>query len=115
MGSDWGNQLSTSQRMYREQYFMQLDWGACTRLAPNGDCYLEITHGDGQPWDYLAKDAPAIAVGWNPLWLDFEDAKALQQELVALMRKYLGKRGSRAYLSGVFLCDAHEELKLSQP
>jgi hypothetical protein len=55
------------QRLYREQYFVQLDWGACTAIAPNGDCFLEIVTGQGQPWDYLASAAPAVAVGWNPL------------------------------------------------
>jgi hypothetical protein len=103
------------ERLYRDVYFVELDWGARTVVAPSGDVYLQIVTGSGEDWDYLALDAPAVASGWNPLWLDPEDAKSLQRELVGVMSKYLNKRGSRAYLTGLFLCEAQPELELIPP
>jgi hypothetical protein len=69
---------------HRTEYFLELDWGARTIVAPSGDVYLE-------------------------------DAKNLQRELVSVLGKYLGKRGSRAYLTGLFLCEAQVELELTRP
>jgi hypothetical protein len=103
------------ERLYREEYFVERDLGVRTVLAPSGDSYLQIVTSTGEVWDYLSDDAPIIAAGWNPVWLNPEDAKALQRELVALLTKYLDKRGSRAYLTGLFLCDAHPELELMPP
>jgi hypothetical protein len=103
------------ERVYRDEYFVERDLGVRTVLAPSGDSYLEIVTSTGEVWDYLGDDAPVIAAGWNPVWLNPEDAKALQREVVALLTKYLNKRGSRAYLTGLFLCDAQLELELIPP
>ena len=103
------------ERLYFEQRFVENDWGVRVALAPSGDTYLQIVTDNGEVWDYLAPDAPVVASGWNPLWLEPEDAKALQHEMVGLLTKYLGKRGSRAYLSGLFLCEAQAELGLLRP
>ncbi len=103
------------ERLYREAQFVESGMGARTAVAPSGDVYLQIVTVSGETWDYLARDAPALAVGWNPMWLEPEDAKALQREIVGVLGKYLGKRGSRAYLTGMFLCDAHLELGLPNP
>ena len=43
--------------------------------------------------------------GWNPIQLDFEDAKAMQRELVEVMLRYMEKGGNRTYLLGLFLTD----------
>jgi hypothetical protein len=103
------------ERLYRDEYFVELDWGARTVVAPSGDTYLEIVQGNGQHWDYLGDAAPAVASGWNPMWLNPDDAKAMQRELVGVLSKYLGKNGSRAYLTGIFLCEAQPELGLVRP
>ncbi len=103
------------ERMYRDEYFVELNWGVRTVPMPSGDLYLEIVKGSGEVWDYLGDDAPAIATGWNPIWLDLEDAKAMQRELVGVLGKYLNRHGSRAYLAGLFLCDAHEDLGMTRP
>lgn len=103
------------ERLYREQRFVENDWAVRVAVAPSGDTYLQIVKDTGEVWDYLSDDAPAVASGWNPIWLEPDDAKALQREMVGLLTKYLGKRGSRAYLSGLFLCEAQTELGLSRP
>ena len=103
------------ERLYFEQRFVENDWGVRVAVAPSGDTYLQIVKDTGEVWDYLADDAPAVASGWNPIWLDPADAKALQREMVGLLTRYLGKNGSRAYLSGLFLCEAQHELGLLRP
>jgi hypothetical protein len=95
------------ERLYRQTF--GADWGSLTHFMPSGDIRLEIVDAAGQPWQYLADTAPAVAVGWNPIWLDPTEAKIMQQEIVGVLKKYLDKKGSRAYLLGLFLTDAHEE------
>lgn len=103
------------ERLYREQRLVENDWGVRVAVAPSGDTYLQIVKDNGEVWDYLADDEPAVANGWNPIWLEPADAKSLQREMVGLLTKYLGKNGSRAYLSGFFLCEAQAELGLLRP
>lgn len=61
----------------------------------------------GQGFDFfkelLAPEAPAIMLSLYPLRLSAEDAKALQQEMVALLGKYGTRPGPNAYLTLVGL------------
>jgi hypothetical protein len=93
------------ERLYREERFVEQDWGVCTTTALTGEVYLEITSGSDAAWDYLNPEAPAVLSGWNPVFLDFEDAKAMQAELMAVALKYMEKRGARKYLLGLFMTD----------
>jgi hypothetical protein len=93
------------ERLYHEERFVEQDWGVRTAIAENGQMYLKIVSGHGEAWDYLNPDAPAVLSGWNHVFLDFEDAKALQSELSAVLFKYMKKHGSRKHLVGVFLTD----------
>ena len=47
----------------------------------------------------LASEAPAIMLSLYPLRLSKEDAKALQQEMVALLGKYGARSGPEAHLA----------------
>lgn len=47
--------------------------------------------------DFLAPSAPALWTTWNTVHLTHEDAKALQQELAALMHRYTNRAGPQAY------------------
>lgn len=89
-------------RIYRN---METALGISTALTEAGELYLNITYADGKPWDYLEPMAPVLLAGWNPLQLEPSEAKALQLELYSVISKYLGKRGSKTYLSGLFLCE----------
>jgi len=58
----------------------------------------------------LAPDAPAVLSLWrDQLTLDFEDAKALQREMFALVQRYQQKRGSQRYLVRMGLAPVLEE------
>ena len=96
------------QGMYRSEYMVEQGLGARTAFTEAGEIYLEIVDKNGQPWNYLHPQAPAILSGWNPLQLDFADAKALQQELWAVMVKYLSKGGSHTYLTGIFMVEVSD-------
>lgn len=96
------------QRLYRSERMVEEDLGLCTAFTEAGEIYLEIVNKDGRPWDYLYPQAPAILSGWNPIQLDFADAKAFQHELSAVMLKYLNKGGSHTYLSGIFLVEMQQ-------
>jgi hypothetical protein len=92
-------------RLYREERFVEQDWGVLTAIAPNGGVYLEITSASGRAWADLIAEGPAVVSGWHAVYLGIEDAKALQRELDDVLARYLSKRGPRKYLLGAFLTD----------
>ncbi len=93
------------ERVYCQEEFTEQDWGAITATMPGGGVYLSIANSKGQQWDYLDPDAPAVVSGWHQIQLDFEDAKAMQCEMIEVMLRYMGKGGNRRYLLGLFLTD----------
>ena len=49
--------------------------------------------------DTLERGAPAVLSSWrDAVYLDFEDAKALQREMFRLLKTYLQKRGTQRYI-----------------
>lgn len=47
----------------------------------------------------LAPDDPAVLSAWrDAVYLDFEDAKALQREMFDLLKRYQQKRGAQRYI-----------------
>ncbi len=92
-------------RLYREERFVEQDWGVVTAIAPNGSVYLEIASASGRAWADLMAEGPAVVSGWHAVYLGIEDAKALQRELDDVLARYLKKRGPRKYLLGAFLTD----------
>ncbi len=47
----------------------------------------------------LASDDPAVLSAWrDAVYLDFEDAKALQREMFDLLKRYQQKRGAQRYI-----------------
>ena len=92
-------------RLYRQERFVEQDWGVLTAIAPNGSVYLEITSASGRTWAELMAEGPAVVSGWHAVYLGIEDAKALQRELDDVLARYLKKRGPRKYLLGAFLTD----------
>lgn len=108
-GQNWALHQSLFQRglerLYREERFVEQDWGVLTAIAPNGSVYLEIVSASGQVWTDLIAEGPAVVSGWHAVYLGIEDAKALQRELDDVLARYLRKRGPRKYLLGAFLVD----------
>jgi hypothetical protein len=71
------------------------------RLASDaqGDVRGEWVTGPDQPaFDASDPRAPVLVAGWDVLHLDEADARALQNELVALQQRYQSRSGSAQYL-----------------
>ena len=79
------------------------DWGL--RFTPQGDqdWSIQPARTGLHAWRYDAPDAPAILLETDLLDLSFADAKALQRELLALVRRYAGRAGEKQYLVRVGL------------
>ena len=80
------------------------DFGLHVRLERN---VLSVMHGPN-PRKALnmnpsAPHAPALVNVWQDLKLNFEDAKALQGEMLMLLERYRTKSGAGAYLAHIGL------------
>jgi Helix-turn-helix domain len=78
------------------------DWGV--RLEPSEDGLLRasLANTPQHNWNYFDADAPPIMDGWiTDFYLDFEDAKALQREMLYLYLRYAGKGGKQRYMARV--------------
>jgi predicted transcriptional regulator len=74
------------------------DWGVRISREGNGQLLVAPAQRPDYFYDYFNEDAPAILEGWFDFWLDPADAKALQQDLMALYFKYYGRKGATRYL-----------------
>lgn len=63
----------------------------------------------------LRPDAPALVSMSPRVELDFEDAKALQREMLELYERYSAKTGAQKYLVHLALVPIHEESELPSP
>jgi Helix-turn-helix domain len=82
------------------------DFGMCVSRDEEGQ--LSVRHGPHPlkpiAVNPLAPRAPAIVIDWeDQLRLDFEDAKALQLEMLELLERYRAKDGSGTYIAHVAL------------
>ena len=81
------------------------DWGVLVQCDSNGNPGMSLAPPSAT-WDFadlLSPQAPALMSSWMPLMLEFEDAKALQAELFALLGRYAQKQGTQPYLLGLAL------------
>ncbi len=82
------------------------DFGMC--VSRDDDGQLSLRHGP-HPLKPIAINplephAPAIVIDWgDQLRLDFEDAKAMQLEMLELLERYRAKDGSGSYIAHVAL------------
>lgn len=77
--------------------------GLRVSIEKNGDVHMILVDAHGAPINPFQADQ--VAMLWNSvsLSLDFEDAKALQQELSDIIDRYVGRSGSGRYLHYVIL------------
>ncbi len=74
-------------------------WGVRLARADDGSLIVEPSTAAGQDIDWNTPDAPVVRFGWNPdIWLDYDDAKSLQRDLVALAAQYAGRGGRQRFL-----------------
>jgi Helix-turn-helix domain len=88
------------------------DFGLCISRDANGS--LSVQHGVHPlrpiSLNPLEPNAPAILIDWeDQLRLDFEDAKAMQLEMLQLLERYRAKNGSGSYIAHVALAPKKNE------
>jgi hypothetical protein len=74
------------------------DWGLRFTLGTDQSWDIQPARTGMNPWNYKAPDAPAILAETNVLELEFADAKALQRELIEVVRRYLNRSGDGRYI-----------------
>lgn len=74
-------------------------WGTRIYRDDRGRLQVQTAVTPFQNYTTLHPDGPAVLSAWrDSLFLDFEDAKALQQEMFALLKHYQQKRGAQRYI-----------------
>lgn len=75
------------------------EWGFELYRDERGDSWVHGANRPGERYDSGALGTPATVNLWSEqITLNYKDAKAFQDELLALYRKYHVKRGSQSYL-----------------
>jgi hypothetical protein len=87
------------------------DWGLRFTLDNDQDWNIQPARTGMQPWNYKAPDAPAILAETNVLELEFADAKALQQELMDVVRRYLNRSGDGRYIVRLGMAPVPEDFE----
>jgi hypothetical protein len=79
------------------------EWGFRVHASPSGRISSDLAVDPERPYDPRDPGGPAALDGWVNLRLGFEDAKALQRDLVELLGRYQARRGAQAYTLRVAL------------
>jgi hypothetical protein len=87
------------------------DWGLRFTLDNDQSWNIQPARTGMQPWNYKAPDAPAILAETNVLELGFADAKALQQELMDVVRRYLNRSGDGRYIVRLGMAPVPEDFE----
>jgi hypothetical protein len=87
------------------------DWGLRFTLDNDQDWNIQPARTGMQPWNYKAPDAPAILAETNVLELELADAKALQRELMDVVRKYLNRSGDGRYIVRLGMAPVPEDFE----
>jgi hypothetical protein len=87
------------------------DWGLRFTLDNDQDWDIQPARTGMQPWNYKAPDAPAILAETNVLELGFADAKALQRELMDVVRRYLNRSGDGRYIVRLGMAPVPEDFE----
>jgi hypothetical protein len=87
------------------------DWGLRFTLDNDDDWNIQPARTGMKSWNYKAPDAPAILAETNVLELEFADAKALQQELMELVRRYLNRSGAGRYIVRLGMAPVPEDFE----
>ena len=75
------------------------DWGVCISTHEQNLILTIVDEARGGiSLNSRRPDTPATVNLWGFLHLDFEDAKAMQNELIEVYQKYLKKSGAQRYL-----------------
>ena len=90
-----------------------VDWGELIFRNEAGIFSTSLARAPGQPVTSLASDAPAmLTTAHDAVYLDFADAKRLQQDLHTLFETYTAKGGAQRYLLRLSLVPLPEDVEL---
>jgi hypothetical protein len=79
-------------------------WGTRIYRDARGRLQVQAAVTPEQNYTLLAPERPAALSAWrDALYLDYDDAKALQQELFSLLKRYQAKTGVQRYILHVGL------------
>jgi len=93
----WEERLRRAVVAAREQ--LAGSWGTRIYRDARGRLQIQMAVNPDSNWSSLAPDRPAVLAAWRDgLYLDFDDAKRLQQELFDLLLKYQRLDGAQRYL-----------------
>jgi hypothetical protein len=87
------------------------DWGLRFTLDNDQSWNIQPARTGMNPWNYKAPDAPAILAETNVLELGFTDAKALQRELMDVVRRYLNRSGNGRYIVRLGMAPVPEDFE----
>ncbi len=74
-------------------------WGTRIYRDTRGRLQVQAAVTPEQNYTLLAPERPAALSAWrDAVYLDFDDAKTLQQEMFALLKKYQQKAGAQRYI-----------------
>lgn len=74
-------------------------WGTRIYRDDRGRLQIQTAVRPDRNYTTLDPDGPAVLSAWrDSLYLDFEDAKALQREMFALLKHYGRKHGAQRYI-----------------
>jgi hypothetical protein len=74
-------------------------WGTRIYRDARGRLQVQTAVTPERNYTMLDPDRPAVLSAWrDAVMLDFDDAKALQRELFALLKRYQQKRGAQRYI-----------------
>ena len=74
-------------------------WGTRVYRDERGRLQVQTAVTPEKNYTMLDLDRPAVLSAWrDSVYLDFEDAKALQREMFALLQRYHQKRGAQRYV-----------------
>ena len=101
----WDEEFDRSLTEACSEWFPR--WGHQVWRDAAGVLNISLVRRPFEPVDLLALDSPAVvATSHDALYLDFEDAKAMQREVDAIWRKYAAIGGSQRYLARIQLTPA---------
>lgn len=93
----WEDRLRSAVVSVREE--LAGSWGTRIYRDGRGRLQIQMAVSPDSNWTSLAPDRPAVLAAWRDgLYLDFEDAKRLQQELFSLLLRYQQLDGAQRYL-----------------
>ena len=111
----WADEFEQAARRGLEHVYGEhlADWGELIFRNEAGIFSTSLAKAPGQPVTSLGPDAPALlTTTHDAVYLDFDDAKALQRDLHVLLETYAAKGGAQRYLLRLSLVPLPEDVEL---